>query len=142
MCCTSVPPGAEGECAEQRAVPVLNSLEQIDAWTALARKRGQVLPAILQVDTGMSRLGLPPAELQTVAENPDRLRGIALRYVMSHLACAEQQDDAINAEQLRRFHAARAMLPAAPASFANSSGIFLWLRLSFRLGPSGRRPAA
>jgi alanine racemase len=132
-----VPPGAEADCAEHNAIPVLNSLQQIDAWTALARKRGGTLPAILQVDSGMSRLGLSPSELAAVAGDPQRLGGIALRYVMSHLACAEQQGMALNAEQLGRFRAARGVLPDAPASFANSSGIFLGRDYHFDLARPG-----
>ena len=95
------------------------------------------LPAILQVDTGMSRLGLSPRELATVVDDPGRLDGVELRYVMSHLACSEQQSHALNADQLARFKAARAMLPAAPASFANSSGIFLSPDYHFDLARPG-----
>jgi alanine racemase len=43
---------------------------------------------------------------------------------MSHLACAEEATP-LNEAQRRRFETARAQLPAAPASFANSSAIFL-----------------
>jgi alanine racemase len=83
------------------------------------------VPAALQVDSGMSRLGLGEAELDKLAASPERLDGIQLRLVMSHLACAERQDHPMNREQLRRFGAERARLPKAPASLANSSGIFL-----------------
>jgi alanine racemase len=44
---------------------------------------------------------------------------------MTHLVSAEDPEDALNLAQLERFAAARARLPAAPTSFANSSGIFL-----------------
>src|SRR3954464_8808887 len=94
------PAGVEADFVEHRAVPVLNSLEQIDAWTALARRIGRKLPAVVQVDTGMSRLGLSKRELNSVADHPERLDGIDLRYVMSHLACAEQQSHELNALQL------------------------------------------
>jgi alanine racemase len=132
-----VPPGAEADCIEHRAIPVLNSLAQVDAWTGLARARGRKLPAILQVDTGMSRLGLSRRELAAIADTPNRLDGIALRYVMSHLACAEQQDSSLNAEQLDRFRAARAALPGIPASLANSSGVFLERSYHFDLARPG-----
>jgi alanine racemase len=54
-----------------------------------------------------------------------RLAGIDLRYVISHLISSEVPDDPDNAAQRARFAAACAGLPAAPRSFANSSGIFL-----------------
>ena len=73
----------------------------------------------------MSRLGLSPGELVLVAESPSRLDAIELRFVMSYLACAEQQDHSLNGEQLARFQEARRAPLEAAASFANSSGIFL-----------------
>ena len=132
-----LPPGAEAECARHRVTPVLNSLAQIDAWAALGRRLGRALPAALQVDSGMSRLGLGEAELDALAASPRRLAGIELRLVMSHLACAERQDHPMNREQLRRFEAARARLPPAPASLANSSGIFLGPDFHFDLARPG-----
>jgi alanine racemase len=132
-----LPAGAEAECARHGVTPVLNSLAQIDAWAAQAWRLGRPLPAALQVDSGMSRLGLPEAELDILAAEPKRLDGIALRLVMSHLACAERQDHPMNRQQLRRFDAARARLPKAPASLANSSGIFLGSDFHFHLARPG-----
>jgi alanine racemase len=51
-------PGAEAECAEAGLLPVLNSDRQIAAWQHLAGILGRRLPAALQVDSGMARLGL------------------------------------------------------------------------------------
>src|SRR5689334_18662129 len=85
----------------------------------------------------MSRLGLSPRELAAVADDPGRLDGVELRHVMSHLACSEQQSHALNADQLARFTAARSMLPAAPASFSNSSGVFLGPDYHFDLARPG-----
>ena len=120
-----LPRGAEADCVTHRITPVLNSLGQIEAWAGLARPRGRRLPAILQVDTGMARLGLSRAELDAIAAEPHRLDGITLRYVMSHLGCADQPDHPLNAAQRDRFIAALAVLPPVLASLAASSGIFL-----------------
>ncbi|WP_205833123.1 alanine racemase [Azohydromonas caseinilytica] len=118
-------PGAEAEFAAQGIVPVLNSPAQLAAWRALAQRLDRELPAFVQVDTGMARLGLAPAELRAVAADAQALVGVRVIGVMSHLACAEDQAHPANREQLERFRAARRLLPAAPASFANSSGVFL-----------------
>lgn len=121
--------GLAGDAAEDvaalGATPVLNSLSDIAAWAALARRTERKLPALLHVDTGMHRLGLPARELAALAEDPARLDGIDLRFVMTHLAAAEDPADPSVAEQLTRFAQARARLPPAPASIANSAGIFL-----------------
>jgi alanine racemase len=56
------------------------------------------------------------------------------------LVVGEQPDHPLNAEQLRRFRAARQRLPQlarAMASFANSSGIFLGPDFHFDLGRPG-----
>jgi alanine racemase len=118
-------PGTAAEYLTHDIVPVLGSLAEIDEWTAAARRVGRVLPAILHVDTGMARLGLSRREVATLAGEPERLAPLDLRYIMTHLVSSEAPDDPMNAEQRRRFAAACAVLPRAPLSVANSSGIFL-----------------
>ncbi len=106
-------------------VPVLGVLGEIDAYRAHAAHLGRALPALLHIDTGMSRLGLSGAELDIVTADPSRLAGIDWHYAMTHLVSAECPGDAINAAQLARFEAACARLPPMKRSLANSSGIFL-----------------
>jgi len=118
-------PGSEQDYAAQDITPVLNSLAELDAWAATARRLGRALPALLHVDTGMARLGLDPRELATLQADHSMLSGIDLRYVMTHLVASESPDDPTNERQRQRFTAACAGLPPAPRSFANSSGIFL-----------------
>ncbi len=127
-------PGTAGEFATHRLIPVLNHPGQIDEWAgfpALPRKRGRVSaeasaarppPAILHVDTGMARLGLTAREFAAFIENRPK---IAWRAVMSHLACADTPEHAMNAVQRARFAAASAQFPGVAASLAASSGIFL-----------------
>ena len=118
-------PGLESDFEAHGLTPTLNSLGEIEIWARHARRQEQSLAADLHVDTGMRRLGLPPDELDRLAGEPDRLAGIDVALLISHLACAEQRDHALNAGQLADFRQARDRLPPAPASFANSSGIFL-----------------
>ena len=100
-------------------VPALNSLEQIDAWARADRR------ALLHIDTGMNRLGLGAAELRNLAGRPDRLRGLKLEFVMTHLACADQPGHPLNALQLTRFNELRRLLPPARTSIGNSAGVLL-----------------
>jgi alanine racemase len=106
-------------------VPCLGSLPEIAAYQSLAGRLGRMLPALLHIDTGMSRLGLSATEFTRVADDPARLSGIEWRYAMTHLVSAERPDDPLNASQIARFAAACDRLPAMPRSLANSSGIFL-----------------
>ncbi len=119
------PAGWEADFARHRLIPTLNSLGDIEAWSDFSARRGQALAAVNHLDTGMSRLGLSPDETARLAEEPERLAHIEVTMVMSHLACADEPDHPLNAQQLALFTAARRSLPEAPASFANSSGIFL-----------------
>jgi len=106
-------------------LPVLNSLGQIAAWSALARGAGQPLPCVLHLDTGMNRLGLGAGEVQTLGLDQSLLAGCDVRLVMSHLACAEESANTMNRRQLVTFLKRSAALPSAPQSLANSAGIFL-----------------
>ena len=118
-------PGTEAEFIAHDILPVLGSLAEITAWTNAARAAGKKLPALLHIDTGMSRLGLDPRELSTVADDPSRLDGIDLRFIMTHFVSSEIAADPLNHRQREKFAAACARLPPAPRSIANSSGIFL-----------------
>jgi alanine racemase len=104
-----------------RLVPVLNDLGQIEAWRRGRREQ----PAMLHVDTGMARLGLPKDELARLEAEPERLHGVALAAILSHLACADDAAHPLNEIQRAAFAAALARLPRVPASLAASSGIFL-----------------
>jgi len=117
--------GSEADYRAHDIVPVLGALGEIDAWTSAARVSGRALPAVLHVDTGMSRLGLDARELAVLQRDHGRLAGIDLQYVMTHLVASEVTADPLNRRQRDRFAAACAGLPSAPRSFANSSGIFL-----------------
>lgn len=121
--------GAETAFTEHGLKPVLNDPGQIAAWRAHGEHLGAPQDAILHVDTGMSRLGLAPEEVETLAADPDGLKGLNLLYFMTHLVSGESLKNRINQDQKARFEAALARLeplaPAARASLANSSGVFL-----------------
>lgn len=130
--------GASEETAPEliahRLIPVLNSLDEIDAWSKAARARRAALAAAVHVDTGMNRLGLPPAEMSVLAsESATRLAGVDLVLIMSHLACSDNPASAMNAVQLARFRAALEVLPPAPASLSASGGVLLGKDYAFDL---------
>lgn len=117
--------GTEEVCAALKIIPVLNSLEQLKNWSDLAQTKGQKLPAILQIDTGMSRLGLSAEELDQLVDNPALIEPIELRFIISHLASGDEPENAANARQLAAMNAALARLPKTPVAFSNSGGCFL-----------------
>ncbi len=117
-----IPPGTEADFAAHRLLPVLNSLEQVAGWQALSAAQGRRLPAALQIDTGMSRFGLAPGDVQAAIAAAS---AIEIRLLMSHLGCADEPEHPANEAQLGRFAAVAALLPGTPSSLAASSGIFL-----------------
>ncbi|PNU06703.1 alanine racemase [Novosphingobium guangzhouense] len=117
-------PGLEARCAALGAIPVLNSLDQIARWSMQAKADGKIVPAVLQVDTGMSRMGLPEDEIEQLIAKPDLLDGIELRFLISHLACADDPGDLANAAQEARFLAIATHFPGLPLALDNSGGTF------------------
>lgn len=105
--------------------PCLSSLDEIGDWAREAALCGSVLPAALHFDTGINRLGLSDAQAARLVAEPERLRGIGVTLLMSHLACADEAGHPLNERQLARFRTWRAAFPSAPASLANSAGLFL-----------------
>jgi alanine racemase len=101
-----------------RARPVLNTLEQVERW----RGRGR---ALLHLDTGMNRLGLSAGDVAALVVRRDVVADLELDFVMTHLACADDAEHPLNAEQLARFEQLRSRLPPAPTSIGNSAGTLL-----------------
>lgn len=119
-------PGEEAACADAGVQPVLNSLAQAERWAEVARARGRRLPATLQVDSGMSRLGLAPEDLDRLLASADLAAWIDVRLLMTHLACAEAPAAASNLRQLAVFRGLASLFPDRPRlSIANSAGGFL-----------------
>jgi alanine racemase len=130
-----VHPGAEDDCAVAGLIALANSAEQLAAWRAAARRLDRRLPVAVQVDSGMSRLGMSPDEVGSLG--PDAFDGLDLKLAMSHLACADEPDNPVNERQRQAFDALRAMLPPAPASLENSSGVFLGEAFRYDLARPG-----
>lgn len=95
-----------------RLRPVINTAEQLSDW----RNAGGG-PCGLQIDTGMNRLGF------RAEAAPEPFEGLEL--VLSHLACADDPAEPMNARQRDAFAAAAQRYPGVVRSFANSGGVFL-----------------
>ena len=131
--------GAEADYLANGLRPVLNSLDELARWQEMRGERS--CPAALQIDSGMSRLGLEARELARLAAEPQRTAGLEITYLMSHLASADVPGSRQSEEQLAEFLAARQALTAAlgnaGASLANSAGTFLGPAYRFDLTRPG-----
>ncbi len=131
-------PGSIETFLEARLTPTLNSLTQIETWSAAHESASlDRMAAWLHVDTGMNRLGLGPDELEMLIAQPERVNEMGVSTILSHLACADIPAHPMNAAQRERFAAicARLMPVIGPfhASLANSPGVFLGPEYHFDL---------
>jgi alanine racemase len=121
--------GTERDFAAHNLIPVLNSRGQIESWGAFARANDVLMESIVQVDTGMNRLGLSEGEFATLMESPDGFMGLTPLALMSHLACAETPNHPLNESQRALFASMlssfREKFAGAKGTLVNSSGIFL-----------------
>ncbi len=109
---------AEDFYAAHGLIPVLSGPDDAARWTAQAAKTLTRLPAAIQIDTGMNRLGF---------ESPPRMESLAaldLKLVMTHFSCSDDKDHPATARQAAAFADVIKLYPGVPASLANSSGIF------------------
>ena len=118
------PCGTHDDFVAAALVPVINTREELSQWSRHARAVEKVLPVAIHVDSGMTRLGLSDRDIELVA-GQRFFKPISIELVLSHLACADQPNHPMNERQRITFDRLRARLPAAAASLANSSGIFL-----------------
>jgi alanine racemase len=116
----------EDDLLAAELIPVLNDPEQIRRWAML----GEGAPAAIHLDTGMNRLGVAPEEWEDAGEAAE---GLTLELVMSHLACASEPQNPMNALQRALFVQAATRFPPAPMSLAASAGALLGPEYAFDL---------
>ncbi len=108
--------------------PVLSTAAQLVRWRGVAAGRA----CDVMIDTGMNRLGIGRAEIAA-----GMLDGVAIDTVMSHLACADEPDHAMNEAQRAAFAALTGRTSARRMSLANSAGIALGAGYHFDLTRPG-----
>ena len=106
--------------APPNLVPVLGTPEDVKHWLS-EKAPGKFM---LQLDTGMNRLGLKPRELTGVTELL-RTHPKLITYYLTHFAAADDVDLGFCRDQVAGFEAMLSGLPAAPRSIVNSSGLYL-----------------
>lgn len=130
-------PKEEAAYLDQNITPVLNDLSQLKRWIEFAEQQGTPLHAALNIDTGMSRLGLCQTEVQQLIADPEEFKKLNDPLILSHLCSADDIESPSNAAQLAEFRQVTARLPKARLSFANSSGTFRGKEYHFDLGRPG-----
>jgi alanine racemase len=106
--------GEEEDALRLSLTPAVFRLQDVEVIAEAARRqrRTSPVPVHLKIDTGMARLGLPLADLESFAANIQRLPEIELEGVFSHLASSEVLDDEATQRQIERFNSALQTLAA------------------------------
>ncbi len=114
----SLHPDDAADAAAARVTPTLVTREAAAAFAA-ASPGGRVQ---IKVDSGMGRVGVPPAELAPFVELVEGL-GLEVEAVYTHFAVADE-DPLYTQKQLEAFLGAAASLPRRyPLHAANSAGV-------------------
>ncbi len=131
---------AWGEILRHDLTPVVFDVAQIEALADEVRYSGsEPLPLHVKIDTGMSRLGIQPAEVGRLGAALLHHPEVQLDGLMTHFACADSETDATFIdEQLDRFdEAGRALrtmgLSPRVRHAANSAAVLRSARARFDL---------
>lgn len=118
--------GCSDLLAAHRLAPVLSTPEQVAEWRTLPAEQRKAMPRpALHLDTGMRRLGLTVAEAEALLADAQALADIDPALLVTHFACSDEPGHPLNDEQTAIYGRLRALAPRVPASYSNSSGIFL-----------------
>ena len=116
-------------CLHWRLMPTLSSLRDAQLCNALAADSGRCFDVQLKIDTGMARLGCSLSEGHQIAAELENLEHLNLEGIYSHLACADEPNDALTSLQQERFVSMLSALPQAgdgiTRHLANSAGTLL-----------------
>lgn len=97
-------PGQLDDLVQNHLTPVLFELEIMHRLEAEMGRRGSSLPFHLKVDTGMGRIGLRAAEIDSWLPQLDRLKALRLEGIMSHFSQAENVKGEFTQSQLNSFN--------------------------------------
>jgi alanine racemase len=109
-------PGEGKAVVENRLTAVAWELWQLDELEGAARAAGlpaQSLPIHLEIDTGMSRQGVLPAELGAVLARFGAGSPLRLEAVMTHLFAADEANGVVTRKQLAELDKVVAAIEAA-----------------------------
>ena len=97
-------PNEFAQVVEFGLIPTVYQGEGLAAAAAAAAAADQRLPVHLKVDTGMARVGAPPAEVMMLADSIANRDTLELAGVWTHCAVADEPDNPFTAYQIEQFN--------------------------------------
>ena len=90
-------------CLRWRLLPTISTIDQARLFHTVASRSGACLPVHVNLDTGMARLGVPWQEGVALIQSIQRLEGLQVEGIYSHLAAADAVDPGLTQQQQQRF---------------------------------------
>lgn len=88
---------------DHRLTPAVSDMRQGKALSRAASERGATVSLHVKIDTGMGRLGIDYKKAPYFIRNLERLPGLRVEGIYTHLATADEADPSFSHLQLRRF---------------------------------------
>ncbi len=109
---------------KNKLTPIINNLDQLKRINKFNFHKKK-MNAILNIDTGMNRLGLTSHEIDHILKNKDILKVTKWDFIMSHLANSNDKKNTENSRQLMKIKQFSNVFPNIKLSLANTGGIKL-----------------
>jgi len=116
--------GTEKEYINYNLTPIINNLNQLKRLHFLSKQEKKI-SAILNINTGMNRLGLNSNEIDFLLKNREMVNNLEWDFIMSHLANSEDKKNNTNNQQLNEILKFSKNFPHIKLSLSNSGGIML-----------------
>ena len=119
------PPSDAERVVSLRLRPTVASWELVEALSASARRAGASVPIHLELESGLNRHGLRPADLVPLAQRARETPGIEVEGLFTHFAAAEEGDQRFTRAQFEVLREVSARLPFVKERHCSASASVL-----------------
>ena len=93
-------------CRAAAVTLVADSAAVLDGYQEVARRSGRTLAVLVEVDTGMRRVGVPPQEVPELARHISKSAGLEFAGILTHAGHAHDAASQLAIERVARQEAA------------------------------------
>lgn len=83
--------------------PTVSSIQEIAFLDRVAAKAKKTIPIHIKIDTGMNRIGVKPAELESLVSALNKAKRLVVRGVFTHFATADEANKQFLMHQIEEF---------------------------------------
>ena len=112
------------EYEKYKLTPIINNLDQLDKFIQY-NENFKKIQGILNIDTGMNRLGLEEKDITYILNNIEKYKNINYEFIMSHFSNSNLKNDATNEKQFKTILNFVSYFKNKKISLSNTGGILL-----------------